>query len=165
MKDMRTVSDNECVARILSRKWVNDGIIMHMAFTLRVKETYISVNRPSVSSYFDDVSSFVSSHPDFYSDDMQTGYQRALLNVGDIRTIDVEVGGEPLNVSVEVEPRDTFAKSHAGIFTRHDGVILKCGVPLSAEGMEKNVSSDDILLEVRAQLLDIAKLETCSFVS
>ncbi len=156
---MTTVSDKESVARILSRKWVVDGIIMHTAFTLRTNETYISVNRPSVSSFQDDVCSFVTSHPDFYANDKQSACQCALLNVGEIRAIDVMVNGKSLDVCVEVEPRDTFTKSHAGIFTRHDGVNLRSGETLSIEELNKDVSADDILLEVRDELLDLAHLE------
>lgn len=156
---MQTVADNENVARILSKRWVVEGVILHMAFTLRENETYISVNRPSIQSYQDDVCSFVSSHPDFYADYMRTVYQRALINVGDIRAIDVIAGCKPLNVDVEVEPRDSFTKSHAGIFTRYNGTNLKPGTVLSVEGLEKNISADDILLEVRDQLLDMSQLE------
>lgn len=158
----QAVPDSESVARILSRLWVIDGVILHMAFTLRTNETYISVNRTAVSSYQNDVNSFVSSHTDFYADDRHTTYQRALLNVGEVRAMDVTIGGKPLDIDVEVEPRDSFTKSHAGIFTRHNGKVLKTGAALSVEGLEKNVSADDVLLEVRNELLELAKLEQCT---
>lgn len=158
-----TIIDSENVARILSNKWVVDGVILHMAFTLREGETYISVNRPSVATYQEDVSTFVATHPDFYLDDNHFAYQRALLNTGKVRSIVVLVDEKPLNVSVEVEPRDVFTKSHAGIFTRLDGTILKPGKIVPVEGLEKDVPVDDILLEVRSQLIDRAQLEQLSF--
>lgn len=75
--------------------------------------------------------------------------------------MNVKVDGKQLNANVEVEPRDLFTKSHAGIFTRYNGVNLKKGYSLAAQGLDKDVSADDILLEVRDQLLDMASLEQC----
>ncbi len=157
------VSDKENVARILSPKWVVDGAILHVAFTLKENETYISVNRPSVESFQEDVYAFVASHPDFSFDEKHSAYLCALLNAGDVRSIVVLVDDKPLNVSVEVEPRDSFTKSHAGVFTRLDSSILKKGASLPIEGLEKEISADDVLLEVRSQLIDMAKLERKSF--
>ena len=155
------VADTENVARILRPNWVVDGILQHYAFDLRRNETYISVNRPAVSSYADDVKSFVESHPDFYSDSEKTEYARALLYVGNIRNSEISFDGIKLNIDVEVEPRDGFAKSHAGIFTRSEGKNIKTGETIKIEPMEEEVSSDDILLEVRSRLLDISKIEYC----
>ena len=62
---------------------------------------------------------------------------------------------------MEVEPRDVFTKSHAGIFTRYDGKNIKANEKMKIEPIEDEVSSDAILLEVRSRLLDISKLETC----
>ena len=155
------IADTENVARILHRNWVIDGILQHYAFVLRRNEAYISVNRPAVSSYDDDVASFVESHPDFYANDNKTDYMRAVVNVGEIRQTEVKVNETRLNIEVEVEPRDVFTKSHAGIFTRHDGQNIKAGETLSIEPLKEEISSDDILLEVRSRLLDLAQLEYC----
>lgn len=50
-----TVPNSEDVARILSTEWIVDGKLSNVAFTLRPHETYISVNRPAISSYNNDV--------------------------------------------------------------------------------------------------------------
>lgn len=155
------ISNSENVARILHRTWVIDGILQHYAFVLRRNESYISVNRPAVSSYDDDVASFVESHPNFYANENKAEYKRALVNVGEIRQTEVIVNDTKLNIEVDVEPRDVFTKSHAGIFTRHDGLNIKAGDTLSIEPLKEEISSDDILLEVRSRLLDLAQLEYC----
>ena len=77
---LNMVADTEDVARILRRNWVVDGILQHYAFDMRRNETYISVNRPAVSSYVDDVRKFVESHPDFCFDSDEPAYMRALIN-------------------------------------------------------------------------------------
>ena len=155
------IEDTENVARILHRKWVIDGILQHYAFVLRRNETYISVNRLAVSSFDDDVASFVESHPDFYANKNNTEYLRALVNVGEVRQTEVKVNETRLNIEVEVEPRDVFTKSHAGIFTRYEGQNIKVGETLSIEPLKEAISSDDILLEVRSRLLDLSQLEHC----
>ena len=66
-----------------------------------------------------------------------------------------------LSVDVEVEPRDAVTKSHAGIFTRYEGKILKLGDPQPIS-LKYNVSVDEVIFEVRAALLKLAKLEMCS---
>ena len=52
-------------------------------------------------------------------------------------------------------------KSHAGIFTRYEGQNLKVGDTVSIESSENEVSTDDVLLEVRSHLLDLARMEIC----
>ena len=155
------IVDSEDVARILNPQWLAGRKILNMAFTLRERETYISVNRTSVPSYSDDIKNFVTSHKSFQFNNDNTNYYRALLNVGDIRGIQVNNNGTPLNVDVDVEPRDAVTKSHAGIFTRHESKILKLGntQPIF---MKYNVSVDEVIFEVRAALLKLAKLEMCS---
>lgn len=155
------VGNEEDVARILSNGWVKNGVVQHTAFTLREGETYISVNRAVIPSYASDVVSFVKSHKNFLvSDNGVKSYQRAVLRVGKIRAISVVVDGKPLSVDVEVEPRDVFTKSHAGIFTRHDHKNLKAGGTI-AIGEEKNISIDMVLLKVRLALIRLSSLETC----
>ena len=152
------ISDKENVVRLLSKMWVSQDTILHIAFTLRENETYISVNRPGVDSYAKDVKSFVEAHPDF-SIDENSGFLGAVLNVGDIRASEITVEGIKLDVNVEVEPREKFTKSHAGIFTRQKGKNVKTGETLYIKSVEKGVSSDEVLLEVRNRLLDLARLE------
>lgn len=156
-----TVSNEEDVARILSKGCVKNGVVQHTAFTLREGETYISVNRLAIPSFDSDVASFVRSHKNFLiSDNDIKSYQRAVLRVGKIRAISVVVDDKPLSVDVEVEPRDLFTKSHAGIFTRHDSKNLKTGGTI-AVGEEKNISVDMVLLKVRLALVRLSSMETC----
>jgi hypothetical protein len=125
---LNIVGSNENVVRILSKDWVANGIVQQTAFTLRDDETYISVNRPTVASYITDVASFIRRHKNFMSAEGSIfSYQRANLNVGDVRGISVVVDGQPLAIDVEVEPRDVFTKSHAGIFTRYGKKNVKAG--------------------------------------
>ena len=60
MSDSTTVDSSEKVARILSTEWFVDGQLMNIAFTLLEGETYISVNRPVISTYDSDVAGFVA---------------------------------------------------------------------------------------------------------
>ena len=153
------IADTEDVARILHRNWVVDGILQHYAFALRCNETYISVNRPAISTYDADVSSFVTKHPDFYANETQSEYMCTLVNVGDIRKTKVTFEDFTLNIDVEVEPRDVHVKSHAGIFSRHAGKNIKNGEILKFDDLREEVSSDEILLEVRSLLIEHARLE------
>lgn len=159
---MSEISNTESVARILRNAWVIDGNIQHTAFLLRRGETYISVNRPAIQSYDSDVKGFVTSHPDFYADQRHDKYIRAMLNVGEIRAMRIDYAGITLNVNVEVEPRDIFTKSHAGIFTRHQNKNIKNGDTLYIKSLDTDVSADEILLEVRSNLVDISTLESCN---
>lgn len=70
--------------------------------------------------------------------------------------------GLTLNINVEVEPRDIFTKSHAGIFTRHNNQNVKNGDTLYIKSLDDNISADEVLLEVRSRLIDLAKLEYCT---
>ena len=156
------IDNTEDVARILHRSWVINGILQHYAFVLRRNETYLSVNRPAKPSYNSDVTSFVSAHPDFYSNEDRTEYMRALINVGGIRETEITTNGIKLNIEVEVEPRDSHTKSHAGIFTRHEGHNIKYDETLHFATTEDEVSSNEVLLEVRYRLLKLAHLEKCA---
>lgn len=99
--------------------------MLHIAFALNYGETYLSVNRLAVPSYSLDVSTFVEKHEGYAFGDQLDEYRRAVLNVGEIRDIDIVHGGKVLDVNVEVEPRDGHTKSHAGIFTRYKQKNLK----------------------------------------
>ena len=88
MTQQQLVSDNEDIARIVSSEWIVDGELQQTAFTLNPKETYLSVNRPSINTYDDDVRSFVSAHEKFQFDNGKS-YRRAMLTVLDVRNIKV----------------------------------------------------------------------------
>lgn len=155
MTDSTTVDFSEKVARILSTEWLVDGQLMNIAFTLLEGETYISVNRPVISTYDSDVAGFVAKHGKYlFGTDC---YKRAILCVSDIRDIKVDAFGEPLKINVEVEPRDIHTKSHAGIFTRYENKNIKRGETLSL--LEKEISADDVLIKVRTQLLNMSTVE------
>ena len=155
MSDSTTVDSSEKVARILSTEWLVDGQLMNIAFTLLEGETYISVNRPLISTYDSDVAGFVTKHDKYlFGTD---NYKRAILSVSDIRAIKVDAFGEPLKINVEVEPRDSHTKSHAGIFTRYENKNVKRGDTLSL--LAKEVSADDVLIKVRSQLLNMSTVE------
>ena len=155
MTESTTVGSSEKVARILSTEWFVDGQLMNVAFTLLEGETYISVNRPAISTYDSDVAVFVAKHDKYlFGTDK---YKRAMLCVSDIRAIKVDAFGEPLKINVEVEPRDSHTKSHAGIFTRYENKNVKRGDTLSL--LEKEISADDVLIKVRTQLLNMTTVE------
>lgn len=88
------VSSTENVAHILSSDWIVDGEIQHTAFMLKPDETYISVNRPAIDTFDNDVASFISSHSNYCVSGTNDTYRAAVLNVGDIRAIDVEYEGK-----------------------------------------------------------------------
>lgn len=156
------VEDSEEIARIVSSEWIVDGELQQAAFVLNPKETYLSVNRTGIDSYEDDVRNFVSTHKSFQFDGGKS-YKRALLSVLDVRSIKVfDEDNQQLNINVEVEPRPTRNKSHAGIFVRSDStnIIPNRKVP---EGLEQKVDSiDSVLQDVRWELLKLAELQTKS---
>ena len=133
---------------------------MHLAFALNYGETYLSVNRLAVPTYPSDVKSFVESHSKYIFGINKNKYRRAVLNVGDIRAIDVKYRGKKMNVDVEVEPRDFHTKSHAGIFTRYQQKNVKSGEKLVVNH-DNEIASDVILLKVQFSLLRQALVETC----
>lgn len=153
------VLSSENVARILSKEWFVRGKLNSIAFTLDLGETYLSVNRTAIESFKTDVENFVSSHQaySFGGGD----YKLSLLNVGEIRAIDVNVGDTNMNIDVEVEPRNTHTKSHAGIFTRFQNKNIKRGQLIKAVATAEEISTDSILLEVRSELLRMSTIEVC----
>ena len=160
MNLVQDIHNDENIVRILHRDWVVDGMIQLGAFTLRPKETYISVNRPAVFSYPEDVATFVESHSAY----QHTGstYQFAMLNVGDVRRIRLEHDDKPINIDVEVEPRSSRIASHAGIFTRVGSMNIKKGNSIPIEPLPLGISADDVLMEVGWSLIDISTLrEDC----
>ena len=157
-----TIDNSEDVTRILANDWVMNGVLQQTAFTLREGETYISVNRPAVTSFTFDVTSFVRGHKNFRCEsEGKVTYQRAILNVGEIRSIAVTHGEQPLSIDVEVEPRDIFTKSHAGVFTRYGQKNIKKGDVLTFDNTA-DLSADMVLLKVRLALLRLSTVETCS---
>lgn len=155
MMDKTKVDSSEQVARILSTEWFVEGQLMNIAYTLMEGETYISVNRPVIETYDSDVASFVAKHNNYlFGTD---SYKRAMLHVSDIRAIRVDAFGEPVNINVEVEPRDVHTKSHAGIFTRYENKNVRRGDALYH--LDKEISADDVLIKVRSQLLRMTTVE------
>lgn len=161
MKSNQLISDSESVVRILHPEWIEDGVLLHEAFMLDMGETYLSVNRPVVESFPEDVAGFLNKHNDYIFD--ANSYKRAVLNVGDIRSIAVSLDGIAAKIDVEVEPRDSHTKSHAGIFTRFQNKNIKRGQTLTDGTLAEGVSADTILLEVRMNLVDISSIEECQF--
>lgn len=159
--EINQIPSEENVARILSKEWFVKDKLLSVAFALDAGETYLSVNRPAVETYDNDVSAFVKKHASYAFDD--NSYKRALLNVGDVRSIKVEVGETKMMTDVEVEPRDIHTKSHAGIFTRFQNANIKKGQILKAGPTAEEISADTILLEVRKKLLSLSTIENCKF--
>lgn len=154
-----SVLDSEDIVRILHPEWIVDGKLQLTAFALQPGETYISVNRPSIDSYADDICQFLTKHTTYlYRDNC---YSHAVLSVKDVRSIHVDIDGTPLTVDVEVKARSLHTKSHAGIFTLLEGRNVKTGKVIQIKNQEAGVSSDDILLDVRLALLRKAVKEEC----
>ena len=154
------ISSEEGVVRLLSKEWFVKGVLQHTAFRLANGETYLSVNRPAIDSFCEDVKAFIMSHPFFvFGEGNLKLYRSALLNVGAIRNIAVKLGDTQMVIDVEVEPRATQTKSHAGIFTRFQNKNIKRGQLLKAGPISEAISADTILLEVRSQLLNISNIE------
>lgn len=152
-KDLNVIPSSEDVVRLLSKEWFVKGDLQHTAFKLANGESYLSVNRPIAETYKSDAEGFVLSHPKFLYSGVNFSYKRALLNVGEIRGINVTLGDTRMKVDVEVEPRDAHTKSHAGIFTRFQNKNIKRGQLLKAGPTSEEISADTILLEVRMALL------------
>jgi len=156
------VSSEETIVRLLNREWIVNGTLVQTAFQLRNGETYLSVNRPAVESYEADVASFVDQHPKYRTMPHADTYQRACLNVGEVRGIDIMMNGHSLGVDVDVEPRNVHAKSHAGIFTRIKGNNVKGGQTADVVTNSNGVFSATMILQkMRWKLLSMAKVETC----
>lgn len=156
------VSSEEHVARLVSSEWMQEGILQPVAFTLDEGESYLSVNRPVIESYDADVLSFVNAHPLYGVNG--TSYFRAMLNVSEVRDIKVQLNETLLSTKVEVEPRNSHTKSHAGIFVHYQNQNIKRGKMLKIGSSAEDISTDTILLEIREQLLELAQLEECKLV-
>ena len=162
MSDSQVISSSEQVIRVLHEAWIVDGQLQLNAFTLRKAETYISVNRPAIDSFSDDICDFIDSHSGFKAANDSNCYQRALLCVGDVRDVSVVFKDKVANLKVEVEPRDFHYKSHAGIFTCVEGRRIKGGMVGEFEAVDGQVVSyDDILLKVQYKLVDLSQIELC----
>ena len=155
-----SIDNNETIARILHKEWVVDGQLQITAFSLRQDESYISVNRPAIDTFINDVSDFVSKHADYkISDEGSLAYRQASLDVSAVRNIKVELGQLSADVSVEVEPRDTHYKSHAGIFTRYGKKNIKGGQESVQDKYNQLMPVRAILQKVQHQLLTLSTLE------
>ena len=157
------VNSDEQVVRLIHRMWIVEGELQLNAFTLNDGETYLSVNRPAVESYMEDVKFFLTKHNQYTSSKNSCNYPRAVLTVNEIQDLSVSLEMKTASLSVEVEPRDSHYKSHAGIFTRIDGKNIKGGATQNIT-LDNNqvVSADAILQKVRMHLLRHAKVEECA---
>lgn len=153
----KQIDKSESVAILLSNLWFDEGFLLPVAFLHRIGESYISVNRPIVDSYDRDVESFLSCKPDFCY--LHRMYRRAMLNVGEISDIKIEVGDTMTFADVEIEPRTDYKLSHAGIFVRYKNLNLKRGKKIKIASLKEEVSVDPILLEFRTELLERANVE------
>ena len=156
------ISPEENIARILAKEWFVREKLVSFAFALDEGETYLSVNRPAIDTFDSDVLTFVKKHAIFAFEG--NSYKRAMINVGAVRGIDVAVDETQMKIDVEVEPRNTHTKSHAGIFTRFQNKNIKKGQLLKAGPTGNEVSADTILLEVRKELLKLSSVEECKIV-
>ena len=136
--------------------------MLYSAFAFAPNETYLSVNRISVETYDLDVRNFVMSHPAYQVAESSLSYRRALMNVSDINSIKIINEDEELAVNVEVEPRDTYTKSHAGIFVRTNGQNIVSGRKMPPETLPVGVSVDMVLQEVQWKLKDLSTLQVCN---
>ena len=155
------MSSSEKIVRLLNRIWIVEGELQPAAFVLNAGETYLSVNRPAVATYESDVDDFISKHPAFCVRSSQKMYYRASLSVGDVRNIGCLIGDERLQIEVDVEPRSMHYQSHAGIFTRVDGVTIKAEKSIAYPGSKYGVSSEPILMKLRFELLRLSNVELC----
>lgn len=153
-----SISNNEDVTRTIHPEWMVRGQLQLSAFALQPGETYISVNRPIIPTYNDDIKDFILSHPSFIVEGGH--YHLARMNVGKIRAIEITIGSSTLVADVDVEARAMHTESHAGIFTRFEGKNIKTGQIIKVEKQEKGVSSDDVLMDLRFSLLSMATMET-----
>ena len=153
------VADDEQVARIISKEWLDGDFLMPQAFEFAFGETYLSVNRIGVETYDADVKGFVESHPSFCFNN--NTYQRALLKVREVRATKVCYDGKPLLINVSVMPRAAYTKSHAGIFVQSAGRNVVFGRKIPAGVLPKGVSSEMILQQVQWELRDMAVLQEC----
>ena len=53
------VPSEEDVVRLVSSEWMVRGVLQPVAFTLNYGESYLSVNRPAVDTFKEDVSAFL----------------------------------------------------------------------------------------------------------
>lgn len=163
MSSGAVVGNDEQIVRILHRDWIVDGILQISAFALRDKETYLSVNRSAIETFSDDVYDFIMSHSAFKTVDDSNTYQRANLIVGEVRSISVSLKEKVADLAVEVEPRDSHYKSHAGIFTRIKGKNIKGKQQDTIATQEgETISYEAIQMKVQYALLSVSKLEFCS---
>ena len=152
------VKSDEQIARILHPEWIVDDEVQYSAFVLSNGETYLSVNRLAIDTYDDDINDFISKHPNYKADG--NAYHRALMEVGDVRNMNVELNQRVANLTVEVEPRNMHYKSHAGVFVRVDDKNVKGGQEGAFIADDGDVVSyDDIRQKVSLGLLQLATLE------
>ena len=142
---MAFVADFEDVARMLfSPLFICDGILSQKTFSLEsgINESYISVLRPAISSFHEDMNGIEKEG--------NTVYGYTLLNVGEIRNSHIEYSEL---LKLDVLPRNAGRrKSHAGIFATIGQRRVKGGLPQSPARML-----------MRMQLVSIAQKRIVKF--
>ncbi len=161
MNKFEEIANQEMVTRSLVNAWVEEGFIGPPAFDLRDKETYLSVNRPVIATYKEDLKDFSDKnhHPEFRYKDNPPKVRVAELNVGEVRRIDFEKENTKLDVDVSIVPKASHYKSHAGIHTKSNGVSLYPHREVKIEPEELGVSVDSVLQRLRIQLVNLAVLK------
>lgn len=153
---MTRISNSENVARaIFSPQMIGvNGELLLSAFALRVfkngtAEDFISVNRMSVESWFDDILKIPQRRN-------RQLYGYAELNVGQIRHIELQVNGHPVTYNVYDRSEGSTA-SHAGISVSVEGQTLKGGGNPFISALAPNQPEDFVMMAIQEELLDIAK--------
>ncbi len=106
---------------------------------------------------------FITRHPEFRSIGSATACRVAELNVGQVREIRFQLGINLAEVFVEVEPRGSNYRSHAGVFTKCDGKNVKGGQESVVISSGKHFPAKAILQKVRYALLQMAELKSLGF--
>jgi hypothetical protein len=161
MNKFEEIDDQEMVTRSLVNAWVEEGVIAPTAFNLGDKETYLSVNRSAIAIYKEDLKDFSAKnhHPEFRYKDNPPKVRVAELNVGKVRRINFKKGNTKLDICVSVIPRASHYKSHAGIYTKSNGVSLYPDRKVKIEPEKLGVSVDSVLQRLRIQLVNLAGLK------
>ncbi len=153
---MTQISNSEDVVRaIFSPQMIGaDGELLLAAFALRVfkdgsAETYISVNRMSVESWFEDIRK-IPQHKN------RQLYGYAQLNVGQIHNIELAVNGHEIVFTV-VDCSEGSTASHAGVFTEIEGHTLSGGSNPVLASLTPNLPESFVMMAIQEELLNIAK--------
>lgn len=153
---MIRINDSENVARaIFSPQMIAfNGDLLLSAFALRVfrdgtAEDYISVNRMSVESWFDDIQKIPQRRN-------RQLYGFAELNVGKIRHIELQINGHKVEYNVH-DYSEGSTPSHAGITTSVEGLTVRGGSNAFLSALAPNQPESFVMMAMQEELLAIAK--------